>query len=258
VLRLALAEVRRPTLELLDLPDGEEVTIEIVQDKPWIAYNWYLGGYRSRIEVNTDLPVRANAAVGLMAHEAYPGHHTEHAIKEQRLYRGDGRLEHSIFLMNTPECLVSEGIASVAREVVFPDDALVAWLRDELYPAAGIQGVDSELQVRIDRAAEQLRDASGNAAFLLHEDGLSEDQVLAYLQHYALRTQDEARQTLKFLTNPLFRAYIFTYYYGRDLLRRAFEVHDVSSMFRRVVSEPVTPADLMEWGGKTENVKRKT
>ncbi len=205
VLKLALEEVRRRTPKLLDLPDGEAVTIEIVQDKPWSAYNWYLGKYRSRIEINTDLPIRANAVVGLMAHEAYPGHHTEHAIKEQRLYRGEGRLEHSIFLMNTPECLVSEGIATVAREVIFPDDELAAWLQDELYPAAGIEGVDAALQVSIDRAREQLMGVESNAAFLLHEDGRPESEVLDYLRRYSLRTEKEARQSLKFLTKPLFR-----------------------------------------------------
>jgi hypothetical protein len=37
------------------LPDGEVVEYEVVTDKPWSGFNYYLGGYRSRVAVNADL-----------------------------------------------------------------------------------------------------------------------------------------------------------------------------------------------------------
>jgi hypothetical protein len=39
-----------------ELPAGESFRIEYVKDKPWGGYNWYEGGYRSLIQINTDLP----------------------------------------------------------------------------------------------------------------------------------------------------------------------------------------------------------
>jgi hypothetical protein len=54
----------------------------------------------------------------VVAHEAYPGHHTERVMKEDKLYLGEGRLEHSIALSNTPSALVSEGIATNALQAV--------------------------------------------------------------------------------------------------------------------------------------------
>jgi hypothetical protein len=45
---LALQETRRRTRALFDLPPGEEVSLNLVKDQPWYAYNWYLGDYRSR------------------------------------------------------------------------------------------------------------------------------------------------------------------------------------------------------------------
>jgi hypothetical protein len=54
----------------------------------------------------------------VVAHETYPGHHAEHAIKENRLYIGEGHPEHSIVLLNTPSSLISEGIAANALLVV--------------------------------------------------------------------------------------------------------------------------------------------
>ena len=227
------------------MPADESVELRLVSDRPWSGYNWYLGQSRSRIEVNTDLPVRADHVVHLMAHEAYPGHHTEQASKEERWYRRAGRLEHSILLLLAPECVISEGLATVAEEVIFPDqDELAAWLRHVLYPAAGIQA-DVDLQLRLARAAEKLDGVSGNAAFLLHEDGRPEDEVLAYIRRYSLRTDKEARQTLRFIGNPLFRSYIFNYSCGRRLLKQAGTTSSLRDVFRWVIREPVTPTAIV-------------
>lgn len=56
-------------------------------DEPFAAANGYLGDYRLRIELNTDLPVNLARLSDLLAHEAYPGHHTELVLKEEHLYR---------------------------------------------------------------------------------------------------------------------------------------------------------------------------
>src|SRR5918994_655958 len=107
---LITVEARRRTADFVSLPAQDAVAFTLVRDQPWSAYNWYLGGGRSRIEFNTDLPLRANSLLGLVCHEVYPGHHTEHAIKERLLYHQRGYGEHAIQLINTPECVISEGI----------------------------------------------------------------------------------------------------------------------------------------------------
>lgn len=159
-------ETRRRTRQWFTLPEGEEIALQIVENQPWSAYNWYLGHYCSRVDINTDLPVRANTMLGLMAHEGYPGHHTEHAIKEKLLYRDQGYAEASVQLINAPECVISEGIADLAWEIIFTEGELQAWLRDVLYPMAGLK-VDVTRDRALARARRQLRPVSGNAAFLL-------------------------------------------------------------------------------------------
>ena len=42
---------------LLELPDHEGVVVEIVHEKPWLGFCEYLGGLRSRIAVNVDVPM---------------------------------------------------------------------------------------------------------------------------------------------------------------------------------------------------------
>jgi hypothetical protein len=239
-----IAETRRRTEDFVALPSGEGVEVAFVRDKPWSGYNWYLGGYRSKVEVNTDLPIHANGLVALLAHEGYPGHHTEHALKEQILYHDHGYGEHAIQLINTPECVISEGIATLAETIAFPDGEGARWQAEHLYPLAGITG-DPEREARIARAQTALRAVNGNAALLLHQEGRSDDEVHAYLMRYALRAENEARQSLRFLADPLWRAYTFTYHVGRDLLGRWLDLAphaERRSRFLLLLVGQVTPS----------------
>ena len=111
------AEVRRRTVERFGLPPGESVDWEFVTDEPWAAYNHYLGNLRSRVEVNTDAPLNPTFLVHVVAHETYPGHHTEHAWKEQLLVREQGRIEETLALNGSPQSLVAEGIAELSVEM---------------------------------------------------------------------------------------------------------------------------------------------
>ena len=83
------------------------------------AYSWYDGGLHSRIDINTDLPARLPNLAQIVAHETYPGHHLERASKDLDLVER-GRVESSIVLINTPECLISEGMADLGVEFAFP------------------------------------------------------------------------------------------------------------------------------------------
>jgi hypothetical protein len=243
------AETRARTQGFVDLPPEESVAFTFVSDQPWSGYNWYLGNYQSRVEINTDLPIHAHELTALIAHEAYPGHHTEHSLKERLLYREQGFGEHAIQLINTPQCVISEGIATLAESIIFPGDSGDQWQAEHLYPLAGLRG-DPEREARIARARTALRPVAANAALLLHAEGKPETEVLSYLQHYGLKSEQEARQSLRFIQNPLWRAYIFTYHAGRDLLGRWIEtvpVSDRPGRFRLLLAGQVTPSAVRSW-----------
>ncbi len=241
---LIAAEARRRTAQLVGLPEPDEVRFELVSDKPWSGYNWYLGGGRSLVEINTDLPIRANALLDLVCHEAYPGHHTEHALKEQLLYHGQGWGEQAIQLINTPECVIAEGIATLAAEMIFGDEALT-WAAEQLYPLAGIAG-DPERERSIAAAQWTMRALSSNAAALLHEDGVDPEEVVQYIMRYGLRTEREARQSLRFISTPLWRTYSITYFVGRRLLGDWVAQGDRRERFRRLLTEQVYPSLLRQ------------
>ena len=239
---LIAAEARRRTVAMIALPEGDEVRFELVRDKPWSGYNWYLGGARSLVEINTDLPLKANALLDLVCHEAYPGHHTEHALKERRLYQERGWGEQAIQLINTPECVIAEGIATLAADMIFGDEAL-AWAAENLYPLAGITG-DPEREARIGKAQWSLRALSGNAAIMLHAQGGDADEVVRYIMRYGLRSEREARQSLRFIQTPLWRTYTFTYFVGRSLLGHWIARGDRHTRFTQLLTEQVYPSML--------------
>jgi hypothetical protein len=247
VLELACQETRRRTIALFELPAGEEMSLQLVSNQPWSGYNWYLGNYRSRIDINTDLPIRADSVVPLMAHEAYAGHHTEHAIKEAVLYKDGERAEHAVQLLLAPECVLSEGIANSARKVIFDRADLAAFLHEELYALAGLPHVNVDQQIHLAEAARDLRGVDGNAALMLHRDGHAADEVQRYIERYSLRTPKEAAQTIKFIQNPLFRSYIFNYAIGETLLAPLVEGPEAVPNFRRLLREPLTPSQVRQW-----------
>lgn len=223
------------------LPDHEQVEYEVVGDKPWSGFNYYLGNYRSKVAINSDLKQHMAHLPALIAHEAYPGHHTEHCRKEAGLVAA-GQAEQTLFVVNTPQCLMAEGLADLAlRSIVGPE-----WGRwaQEIYADLGLR-FDGERAERLSTASAKLLGVRQDAALLLHDRGRDADEVADFLQRWSLATPDRARQSLRFLSSPLWRAYISTYVEGYRLLGgwldRAVDEDDRADRFRRLLDEPLTP-----------------
>jgi hypothetical protein len=242
-------ELRRRTQARFRLPAGESLEIRLVKNEPWDAYNWYLGDFRSHIDINTDLPLHATALVNMMAHEGYPGHHTDHSIKEQTLVRERGYIEFSITILHAPSCVLAEGIGTHALSMVLSDDEWVTWHTDELFPRAGLGHLDAERERAIDQASRRLGEAVlGNVAFLLHDQGVDEEEAVAYMQRYGLRSEPEARHLMPLLSNRLLGSYVFNYGYGRRMLDALFAARgDGDRWFAQLLTRPVTPSQVRAW-----------
>ncbi len=247
-----IGQFRESAGALFGLPDGEALGVALVTGQPWSAYNWFDGGRRSRIDLNTDLPVTVAALIRLASHEAYPGHHLEHAWKEADLVDEQGRLESSVLLINTPECLISEGLADLGQRFASPP-ASRADLLVELYDRAGLPiAADppaardaAELTMALAPDREILASIRGNAAILRHADGRSHDDVLEYLRVVGRYEPKAAAKRLAFIEDPLWRTYVFVYSEGEALLERWLEAvpeADRAARFGRLLHEQLTPA----------------
>jgi len=91
---------------------------------------------------------------------------------------------------------------------------------------------------RLDRSRQ-------DAALLLHDRGASEDDVVAFLQRWMLVPEKRARQSLRFLSHPLWRAYTSTYVEGYRLLSTWLDARPegqpLGERFARLLDEPLTP-----------------
>jgi hypothetical protein len=234
-----LADFRERAKALFGLPEGESVEVEYVSDQPWSAFNYYQGGLRSRIAVNTDATLIPDFVLELATHEAYPGHHTEHAWKEQIHVVEGGRLEESALMVGTPSSLVSEGVASLASEILLGGEA--EQVTSEHVDGTGVR-YDPELSQRVKEAIRPLAYVGGNIALLVHTRGSSEEDAIEYSMKWALRSRKRAKQSVRFITDPLWRSYVTTYTAGYDLCRDW--VDGDLDRFKRLLTEQLTPADL--------------
>jgi hypothetical protein len=249
-----VARFRKRAEGLFGTPSGEDLRVSLVTNQPWAGYNWYDGGLRSRVDINTDLPVRAADLLHTIAHETFPGHHLEHAWKEAGLVDHLGRLEGSILLINTPECLISEGLADLGYGFASPA-AEEPELLLEVYQRAGL-AIAADPSAAADAARRtvamreprrHLAEIRVNAALMRHADGASHDDVRDYLVRVGRYAPNFAEKRLEFIEHPLWRTYVFVYHEGEALLGRWLDAApdgDRVARFGRLLHEQLTPTAI--------------
>ena len=247
VMDAGIAECRRRTLAHLALPGGERFDLALVTDKPWSGYNWYQGGYRSKIEINTDLPVRIERAIDLGCHEGYPGHHVYNALIEQELGEKRGWIEFTVYPLYSPQSLIAEGSANYGIELAFPGDEALVFSRKVLAPLAGLPAKDLDRYLELNELTSQLRPAGYTIAARLLGGEIDQAKALELTQRYQLSSPERAAQSLDFVRT--YRSYIINYGLGLERVREDVEAAGPTPQarwprMREILSEPTLPADL--------------
>jgi hypothetical protein len=248
VFRAAIAEARRRTAAHVPLPAAEDFVLEYVTDQPWSGYNWYQGGARSRIQINTDLPIFIERAVDLGAHEGYPGHHVYNALLEQALVRGRGWVEYSVYPLYSPQSLIAEGSANYGIDMAFPGEERLAFERDVLFPLAGLDTARAAEYTRVRELIDRLSYAGNEAARKYLDGEIGADSAAQWLTAYALMEPARAQQRVRFFDT--YRSYVINYNYGRDLVKQYVEARAGTDPVRRwqvfagLLSSPRLPSGL--------------
>jgi len=251
VFSAAIDESRRRTQEWVPLPAEESLRIEYVKGKTWSGYNWFQGGSRSLIQINTDFPITIDRAIDLASHEGYPGHHVYNALIERDLVHGRGWMEFSVYALFSPQSLIAEGTANYGVAMAFPASERIAFERDKLFPLAGL---DPERAAQYHEAHElsQRLNYAGNEAARQYLDGeISRDDAVEWLVMYALMSRQRAEQRTRFFDQ--YRSYVINYNLGQDLVgayiaREADADHSETrrwEIFGRLLSTPQTPSGLV-------------
>ncbi|HEX8526914.1 hypothetical protein [Allosphingosinicella sp.] len=247
VMRAAIAECRRRTVEHIPLPPEEQFTLEFVTGKSWSGYNWYQGNYRSLIQVNTDLPIRISRAVDLGCHEGYPGHHAYNVLLERELTRNRGWVEYSVYPLYSSQSLIAEGSANYGYDLAFPAGERLEFETRVLYPLAGLPTRDAAAFLALQEALDDLGGARFTIARDFLEGRIDRAQAVALTQRYQLVSPQRAEQLLAFTEQ--YRSYVINYGLGRDMVAGWIEAQGRTQQerwaaMRRLLSEPTLPGDL--------------
>jgi hypothetical protein len=248
VFDLAIAECRRRTLPHVQLPGEESFAVEYVTGQSWSAYNWYQGNFRSLIQVNTDLPIFIDRAVHLACHEGYPGHHVYNALLEKHLTRDRGWVEFSIYALFSPQSLIAEGTADYGIDVAFPGEERLAFERDLLFPAAGLDPARVGEYYRLYALLQRLTYAGNEAARRYLNGELDRAAAAQFLTRFELMAPERAEQRTRFFDD--YRSYVINYTLGEDLVKQFIEARaggDTQKRwteFVRLLGSPRLPSGL--------------
>ncbi len=243
VCEAALAETKRRTAALLELPKAERFRLEFVKNKPWGGYNWYEGQRSSLIQVNTDLPMGLDRVMPLLAHEGYPGHHVYNALLETHLVMEKGWVEFTVYPLHSPQSLIAEGTAEAALGVIMTDAEHRAFLKSKLAPLAGLDSAELDRYLDLQKALEVLSQVRLQATRLQLEEGRPEAEVEAFLVKEGLMSSDRAKKALEF--SRVNRAYVYTYEVGQRLVEAWIgNGPDRRQRFVDLLNRPVTPSAI--------------
>ncbi len=244
----AIAECKKRTAEHIALPAGENFTMEFVTGKTWSGYNYYKGGYKSLIQVNTDLPIRISRAVDLGCHEGYPGHHVLNLLVEERLARGKGWHEYEVNPLYSPTSVLSEGSANFGIDLAFPGPERLKFERDVLYPLAHLDPKTAEAYWKMQQMTDALSGARLTIAKMYLDGEIDRAKAVALTQKYLLLSPARAEQSVAFTDH--YRSYVINYGWGKDLVQSYVERGNPDTATRwvrmeKILSEPTLPTDLL-------------
>jgi hypothetical protein len=226
------------------LPARDAIEHRLVHNVPWRALHTYSGGHRSIVRINVGAGLRAGQLARLVAHETYPGHHTECSRAETGPARH--RVELGLTVLGTPHTVVSEGMAESALDTAMGAE----WGRwaSQVLGGVGVP-LDGELAERLDPVLATLRRARLDAALLLHDAGPPTSSNVAgaeaHLRRWLLLDAMRARRLVATLARPLWRAHVAASVEGSALVRSFLRHRDPVGHHLRLLDDPPTPTALL-------------
>lgn len=246
---LNITEKRTKELFVDLLPKKERIFIDVVKNNDtdekikWACYNWYLGDYTSRIEVNPNYQMYWTVFLSFLSHEGYPGHHTEFVIKEKRLYHELNQFEHSILILHSPKLVISEGIANKAISVIFSNREVAEIGLREFCSDISKEASLEELELQ-DIVKAKIPLFWYNFAYHALIDKYNNEELIRYGQNLEIFSEEDIKTGIKRLANPAYSKNAFMYNLGNNIIKHKYgEVPSIKD-FRNLLINPILPSDL--------------
>jgi len=245
----ALNIVEKQTKKLFNnlLTEDEHISLNLVEKSKdeikWPFYNWYLGNFHSRIEIDPKFSMYWTSFLSAAAHEGYPGHHTEFVVKEQMLYRESKQFEHSILLLNSPKLIISEGIADIAMNVLFSYQKSAEISLLDLCPFS-LKEESLEELIAQNKVKGKITLFWYNLAYHALIDNWKVEKLTKYAHHFEVYSEESIKNQLKLMCNPAHSLTGFSYNLGSNLIKNKYGEFPSVKDFRDLLVNPILPSDL--------------
>ena len=202
-------DARRDTEKrVLTLPPGEGIdSFTGIRNVHYSGRSQYTGNFRGWLHFNVDKSWQRDLFVHVLCHEAYPGHQTFYALWDQLFQQRRWPIEAAYYQLNNPTNTVFEGGPEIAMHMLGWDDG------------------DHDDARRLRAAVTYMdlgRIAMNNACLWVNEGNMTRTEAVDLMvDHYVLH--DDAERAFDFFTDGLARTNYAQYYYGRRIVRLAFE-----------------------------------
>jgi len=246
----ALNIVRKQTNKLFRnlLPEEEHISIDLVEKRDeeikWSFYNWYLGNYHSRIEVNPKYAMYWTSLLSAASHEGYPGHHTEFVLNEKNLFLNLNQFEHSVLILHSPKIIISEGIANLANSMLYSNkESAEIGLREfctDVSKEASLEKI-----ILQDKLKVKIPIFWYNFAYHAVVDKYSEEELIQYGKNVELFNEEVLKMELKRLSNPAYSKNAFLYNLGTNVLKQKYGKKPSVNEFQNLLVNPTLPSDLI-------------
>jgi len=230
------------------LPDKEKIIIDVIgkvksrEKLKWSYYNWYLGKYTSRIEINPNYQMYWTIMLRSAAHETYPGHHVEFVLKESRLFRELDQFEHSLLILHSPKLIISEGIANIAISILFSNQEVAEIGLKEFCPDPSEEASLEELELQ-NCVNTKIPLFWYNFAYHALVDGYNEKELMSYGRNFEIFSDEDLITGIERISNPAYSNNAFMYHLGNIILQSYGAVPSIKD-FKHLLINPILPSDL--------------
>jgi len=229
------------------LPKGERIKLNrlrATEEIYWISYDWYKGNYQSIVDVRTEYGMYWTGVLRVAAHECYPGHHTQFAVAEDKLYNDQNHFERAILLYCNPYMIICEGIANLSLNSLFSAREQEEIALNKFCPNPK-RGPSVDLLEKQNCARKKLPIIDFNAAYHYLVDGWDAITVKKYIKSFEIWDPKSLDEKIKFICSPILKMTLFAYQIGKQLIIDKFGEFPSPKDFRYLLENPVLPSDLM-------------
>ena len=201
---------------VITLPEDEAIeSIKTIRGVFWSGYSAYIGNHKGTLTFNIDRSWSEPIFTHVLTHEAYPGHQTFYCRWDYLYENGELPLEAAYYLINSPTNALFEG---------GPENALhfLGW---------DCENENAEIPDSLRKQillAKNYRDmqviAQTNACYMVNMHNVSKGEAIEYLQNIGMLNVIEAENSYRFFSDPIQRMYYPSYYYGRWMIGKSYDL----------------------------------